>query len=510
MKRNADRSRHRHENLPPSRCPGVTRRSFLADTAMGFTGLALSSLLFRDGVARANPSGDSSSAETGSSTTSGEASHFEPRARSVIWIFLCGGVSHVESFDPKPALNTHGGKSIEDTPFRDVLDPKRVFKNLVGVNPSHGNRKKIMPLQTGFRRYGESGLAVGDWFRHTATCADDIAVVRSLWTIHNDHGTQLTWHTGRHPREGSFPTIGSWVSYGLGTLNQNLPEYVVLGTPTGDCCGGEWTHGAGYLGPEYAGVRLGVEGKSPIPYISPPDGLLPEEQEAEFSLLGRLNRLAGIDYPDDPALRARIKSYELAFGMQAAVPETLDIGREAEEVQRLYGLDQNETRDFGRMCLVARRLAERGVRFIQIFHGGGGGGAWDAHSGIQKNHSKLAGQIDLPIAGLLKDLKRRGMLSDTLVVCGTEFGRSPGAEGDGRDHHPNAFSAWLAGGGIEGGVVHGETDELGFHVVADPHYVTDIHATVLHQLGLDPRRLEIPGRRRLDIDIGEPIWEILA
>jgi hypothetical protein len=367
-----------------------------------------------------------------------------------------------------------------------------------------------MGLNTPVRRHGQSGLAVGDWWRHVGECADDLAVVRSLWTVHNDHGAQLTWHTGRHPREGPFPTIGSWVSYGLGTLNQNLPEYVVLGTPTGDCCGGSWTHGASYLGPENAGVRLNVGGREPLPFVAPAGGVQREEQEAEFSLLGRLNRLSGIDYPDDPALRARIRAYETAFGMQTAVPETLQMERESPATQRLYGIDQNVTRPFGQLCLVARRLVERGVRFVQVFHGGGGGGAWDAHSNIRGNHGSLSAQVDKPIAGLLRDLKQRGMLRDTLVVWGTEFGRSPGAQGDGRDHHPQGFCAWLAGGGIKPGVVHGATDEIGFHAVENRHYVTDIHATVMHQLGLDSRRLEVPGRRRLDVDHGTPIREIIA
>ncbi|MBM3457197.1 MAG: DUF1501 domain-containing protein [Armatimonadetes bacterium] len=485
-------------NPASSSCPGISRRSFLADTGMGFTGLALGAMLFRDGAAQAAglPSG---------------LPERTPRAKSVIWIFLCGGVSHVESFDIKPELTKYAGKSIEDTPYRDVLDPKKVDANIVGGNPSHGGRKILMPLQTGYRRYGESGLAVGDWFRHVGTCADDLAVVRSLWTVHNDHGAQLTFHTGRHPREGGLPTLGSWVSYGLGTLNQNLPEYVVLGQPTGDCCGGSWTFGGGYLGPEYAGVRLSADPKAPLPFIRPAGNSVDrDEQEAAFSLLGRLNRLSGIDYPDDPELRARIKSYELAFLMQSAVPETLEFEKETAATRRLYGLDHPTTKSFGELCLAARRMAERGVRFIQVFHGGGGGGAWDAHADILKNHTSLAEQVDQPIAGLLKDLKQRGMLEDTLVVWGTEFGRSPGAQGTGRDHHPQGFCAWLAGGGVKGGVVHGATDELGFHAVEQRHYVTDIHATVLHQLGLDSRALEIPGRRRLDSDHGSPIREILS
>jgi len=464
---------------------------------MGFTGLALGAMMFRDGTAR----GETVPVVDGKL-------HHTPKAKSVIWLFMCGGVSHVESFDIKPELTKYAGKSISDTPHKDVLNPDKL--NVVSANPSHGNRKTLMALNTPFKKYGACGLEVGEWWKHTGECADDIAVVRSLWTTDNDHGAQLQWHTGRHVREGAFPTIGSWTAYGLGTLNQNLPEYVVLGVPTGDCCGGEWTHGAGYLGPEHAGVRLNVEG-NPLPFVSPAaNGVTREEQEANLSLIGKLNRLSGIDYPDDPVLRARIKSYELAFGMQTAVPETLQLEKESVATQKLYGLDNAGTKAFGKLCLTARRLVERGVRFVQVFHGGGGGGAWDAHSGIKANHGSLSAQVDLPIAGLLKDLKQRGMLKDTLVVWGTEFGRSPGAQGDGRDHHPQGFCAWLAGGGIKPGVTHGATDELGFHAIEHRHYVTDIHATVLHQLGLDSHKMELPGRKRLEIDFGKPIHEIIA
>ncbi len=238
--------------------------------------------------------------------------------------------------------------------------------------------------------------------------------------------------------------------------------------------------------------------------------MTPQDQLAELSLLGRLNHLSGIDYPDDPDLRARISSYELAYGMQAAVPETLQLDQETQATQQLYGLDQPTTRPFGQLCLAARRLVENGVRYVQIFHGGGGGGAWDAHSQIRSNHGSLSAQADRPIAGLLRDLKQRGLLDDTVVVWGTEFGRSPGAQGDGRDHHPQGFCAWLAGGGVKGGVVHGATDEIGFHAVEHRHYVTDLHATVLHLLGLNPHRLEVPGRRRLEIDYGQVIHDILA
>jgi hypothetical protein len=468
---------------------------------MGFTGLALGAMLFED---RANGTSDN----PGVWRPPDGRAHFAPRARSVIWIFLCGGVSHVESFDVKPELNRYAGKSIADTPYAKVLESEG--KNIVGGNPAHGNRKLIMPLQTGYRAYGQSGLVAGDWFSQIGACADDLAVVRSLWTIHNDHGAQLTWHTGRHPRELEHPTLGSWVCYGLGSINENLPEFVVLGVPTGDCCGGAFTHGAAYLGPQYGGVRLGTDPKKPLPFIQPPPNTItPEEQLENLTLLGRLNHLAGIDYPDDKQLLARIRSYELAFQMQSSVPETLQLEKETDATRRLYGLDRSECKTFGEQCLVARRLVERGVRFVQVFHGGGGGGEWDAHSDIKGNHGKLSAQVDQPIAALLQDLKQRGLLDETLVVFGTEFGRSPGAQESGRDHHPQGFCAWLAGGGIRGGVQHGVTDELGFHAVEDPHYVTDIHATALHLLGLDSHRLEVPGRKRLELDHGEPIRAIL-
>lgn len=491
----------RHRNFKG--CSGVTRRSFLADTGMGFTGMALSAMLFKEGSARADEA-------AGWKAPNGKP-HFAPKAKSVIWIFLCGGVSHLESFDVKPALNKYGGKTIEETPYKDFLDPKRINANIIGGNPAHIDRSRLMPLQTGYKKYGQCGLEVGDWFKNIGECADDLAIVRSLWTLDNDHGAQLTFQTGRHVREGAHPTLGSWVCYGLGTMNENLPEFVVLGNPTGDCCGGTWTYGASYLGPQYGGVRLTTDPAKPLPYIKPADKFVhTEEQAAEFSLLGRLNRLSGIDYPDDKDLRARIKAYELAFQMQTAIPETLQMEKESEATRKLYGMDNATTRTFGEQCLAARRMVERGVRFVQIFHGGGGGGAWDAHSEIKSNHTSLAEQVDKPIAGLLKDLKQRGMLKDTLVVFGTEFGRTPAAQDTGRDHHPQGFCAWMAGGGVKGGIQHGATDELGFYAVENRHYVTDIHATALHLMGLDSHRLEVPGRRRLAIDHGQPIKEIIA
>ena len=482
----------------PNTCCGLTRRAFLADTGMGFTGLVLGSMLFRDGVSRAAAAG---------------TPHLPARVKSVIWLFMVGGVSHTESFDPKPELNRYAGKTIAETPYASALNSPFLRQNLRELVPGqHKVQPKVLPMQVGFRPRGRSGIAVSDWWPHVGACIDDIAVVRSLWTTDNDHGAQLQFHTGRHVLEGAFPTIGSWVHYGLGALNDNLPQFIVLGTPIADCCGGNNAHGAHYLGPEHNGVRLHVDPANPLPFASPGPDKFREEQQAEFDLLGRLNRLAGVDYPDDPALRARIKSYELAFRMQTAVPEVFQFQQESAATRQLYGLDHDVTRTFGQQCLAARRLVERGVRFIQIFHGSNGGaGAWDAHGDLKRGHTTLCAQVDRPIGGLLQDLKQRGLLDETLVVWGSEFGRTPGAQGnDGRDHHPYGFSVWLSGGGIKGGVAHGATDELGFHAVEHRHYVTDLHATVLHLLGLDPRHLEIPGRKRLEMDFGKPIRAILA
>ncbi len=482
----------------------LSRRSFLADTGMGFTGLALSAMLQRDGFSK--------DGADGWRPPDGKP-HFKPKAKTVIWFFMIGGTSHMESFDPKPELNRYAGKTIAETPYKGTLDSPLVKQNLREVIAGlHKVHPTIYPMQTGFRKYGESGLEASDWWPHVGSCADDLAVVRSFWTTDNNHGAQLQFHTGRHALEGAHPTIGSWVHYGLGSLNENLPQFVVLGTPLADCCGGMNGHGANYLGPEHAGVRMNVDPKNPLPFAAPAGSKSREDQAREFELLRRLNGLTQVEHPDDRALSARIKSYELAFRMQTAVPELFKFEDESDDTRKLYGMDQENTKPFAQTCLAARRMVERGVRFIQVYHGyDGGAGAWDAHGGLKAGHTRLCGQVDKPIAGLLKDLKRRGLLDETLVVWGTEFGRTPGAQGsDGRDHHPYGFCGWLAGGGVKGGVVHGATDELGFHAVEKRHYITDLHATVLHQLGLDARRLEVPGRKRLEIDFGKPMTEILA
>ncbi len=489
----------------PRRPFAFPRRAFLADVGMGFTGLVLGEMLSRERA---------SASESAWSPPDGRP-HHQPKAKSVIWIFLVGGMSHLESFDPKPALNEFAGQEIGQTPHKDVLSAKFINENLRIVVPDDANghiRHKLFPLQVGYARHGQSGLEISDWWPQLATCADDLAVVRSMWTTDNNHGAQLQFHTGRHVLEGQFPTIGSWVHYGLGSLNDNLPRFVVLGTPIADCCGGIGAHGANYLGPEHSGIQLAVDPKNPLPFASPGTDVYRQEQEAEFELLHQLNSLSAVEYPQDATIRARIKSYELAFQMQTAVPDVVDCEAETPAIRALYGLDDKPTQTFGRQCLVARRLVEKGVRFVQIFHGSNGGaGAWDAHGGLKNNHSKMCGEVDRPIAALIKDLKQRGLLDETIVVLGTEFGRTPGTQGsDGRDHHPFAFSVVMAGGGLKGGIAHGATDPIGFHAIEDRHYVTDVHATVLAQLGIDPRRLEVPGRKRLAIDFGQPIQQIIA
>jgi len=487
-------------NSIKTHCPGVTRRTFLADVGMGMTGMALGSVLAGDGIARADES------------ASGKP-HFDPNAKTVIWIFLCGGVSPMESFDPKPALDKYHGKTITQTPHAAILDPA---KNPFQVRLERtAETKPVLRCQTKFKKYGQSGIPVSDFFPHIGNCADDMAIVRSFWTTSALHIAQLQFYTGRASREGGLPTIGSWVTYGLGSANENLPEFVVLGKPSDHCCGGKMTFGAGYLGPQHAGVQLAVGAENALPFIKSGKGVLPAERAAQLQTLAKLNRLGFVEYPDDPALTARIKSYELAARMQTSVPETLDLKKESQDTQTLYGLDQSKTRPFGELCLTARRLAERGVRFIQIFHQSSGFGPWDAHRDFVKEHQEPANQVDRPIAGLLKDLKQRGMLDQTLVVGATEFGRTPSTAltqngRNGREHNPFGFTCWLAGGGVKGGTIHGATDELGYHATENRHYVTDMHATIMHQLGLDSRKLVIPGRRRLDIDHGEPIDAILA
>ncbi len=481
-------------------CGQQHRRQFLADCGLGFTGLALGAVMQQDAQG-AGPQAPS------------RLPHFRPKAKSVIWFFMNGGTSHLESFDPKPALNKYAGKTIDESPYKSaVLDSPFYRKN---VRDFAGTPRALMatvyPMQTGYRKRGESGIEVSDWWPHVGDCIDDMAVVRSMWTTDNDHAAQLQFHTGRHIFDGFYPSVGSWVHYGLGTLNENLPQFVVMGPPPGDCCGGVGAHDGSYLGPEHSGVRMAVNPRNPLPFGTPGNQVGLKERRHQLDLLRDLNELTTVQYPDDAKLRARIKAYELAFRMQMSVPKIVDFSAETQSTLDLYGMNEEATKGMGQQALAARRLVEQGVRFVQIYDGGGGGGGWDAHSKLKANHTRNCGRVDKPIAGLLKDLKQRGMLDETIVVWATEFGRTPGAErSDGRDHHPYGFSVWMAGGGLKGGIAHGATDEIGFHAVENRHYVTDIHATILHQCGLDPKQMEVPGHKRLEIDFGHPIHEIIA
>ena len=472
------------------------RRHFLADMGLGCAGMALATMLRRDGLSNDNawvpPDGKP---------------HFAAQAKNVIWLFMNGGVSHMESFDPKPMLTKYSGKTISETPFAAVQDPSKLAIERLVVPDGNGNqRNKLYPLQIGFNKHGQSGIEVSDWFPHIAHHVDKLAIVRSLWTTDSNHGAQTQFHSGRHQNDGDFPTLGAWVHYGLGSLNDNLPQFVSIGPRE------YWNKRDGhYLGPAHDAVPLRIDPQNPLDFSRPERAFSSEEQTIGKQLIQQLNGLRAVEYPDDAALTARVAAYELAFRMQRSVPEVVDFSSETAETQRLYGIDQSHCKDFGMQLLAARRLVERGVRFIQIQHGAGGAGRWDAHGGLRKNHTTNALAVDQPIAGLLDDLDRRGMLDETLVLFATEFGRTPGSQGaDGRDHHIFGFTVWLAGGGLKRGVVHGATDEIGFHAVEHRHYVTDIHATILRQLGLDSRQLEIPGRKRLEIDHGHPITQIIA
>lgn len=475
-------------------CGRIHRRTFLADIGMGFTGLALGAMLHQDGMAN--------------------QSHFTPRAKRIIWIFLSGGVSHLETFDPKPVLSKLAGKTYDQT---NLPNPQKLpmyrerSRSVVGFDRELFST--IFPLQVGFKKHGKAGVEVSDWLPHLATCVDDMAIVRSMYTTDNDHNAEFQMHHGRHSLDEKQPVIGSWIHYGLGTLNENLPQFIFLGEFKDTRV--KQNFSADYLGPRHNGIQLSLDPTRPLPFGVRSKDILPHEQQNQFDYIHELNMLSAVEYPEDEQLRARIQSYELAFRMQRSIPEALDLAKETQETQDLYGLDDTATAIYGRRCLAARRLAERGVRFSLVYLSDYG--EWDSHQNLKENHARSCRRVDKPIAGLLKDLKRRGMLEDTVVVCATEFGRTPAVEfgsmnkaKTGRDHHPHGFTVWFAGAGLKGGVVHGATDELGFHAVEKPHYVTDVHATLFRLLGLDARRLEVPGRKRLDIDYGTPIHDILV
>ncbi len=474
----------------------MNRRGFLSNSCLGFGNLALAAMIARDSPARepwSLPDGKP---------------HFAPKAKSVVWLFMNGGVSHMETFDPKPELTKYAGKSIAQTPYKDAQNPEKLkLARVTVINDANGQQRNVLyPLQVGFKKYGQSGIEVSDWLPNIGSCIDDIAIIRSMFTTDDNHGAQTQFHSGRHMLDGEFPTLGAWVHYGLGTLNENLPQFISMGKRE------YWNLKDGhYLGPAHDAVPVRIDPRNPLDFGKPERAMTDAEQRLGFDLVHQLNSIRAKAYPNDSALAARIRSYELAFRMQKSLPEVLDFSKETDETKRLYGIDQAATKDFGSQMLAARRLVERGVRFIQIQHGAGGAGVWDAHGGLKANHSKNCLAVDRPIAGLLKDLKRTGLLNETIVVFASEFGRTPGTQGsDGRDHHIYGFSVWMAGGGIKGGVVHGATDEIGFHAIENRHYVTDIHSTILKQLGLNSRKLELPSRKRLDIDHGAPISAIIS
>jgi hypothetical protein len=483
---------------------------FLADMGMGFTGLALGSMLASDSPVFGTEPGATALGDTGNT-----GAMLKPKTKSVIWIFLSGGYSHVETFDPKPALNKYAGKTFDKTPFENPVDSPLHKKRFRSVAAEEINVRDvyptIYPMQVGWKKRGQSGIEMTDWWPHLSQCVDDLCFVRNMWTTDNDHAAENQIHTGRHRLDEPEPSIGAWASYGLGTINENLPQFVVLGGPTRSDT--RQSLDANYLGPSYSGVPLTLDPQNPLPFGKRVASQSLEEQRREYALIHQLNELTAVEYPEDPQLRARIRSYELAFRMQAAVPEAIDLAQETAANRQLYGLDHDSTRLAGERLLAARRLVERGVRFVQVYVSGYG--EWDSHRKLKENHTRLCGNVDLPTAGLIRDLKQRGLMDDVTVVFCTEFGRTPGLElrgggTDGRDHHPNGFTIWLAGAGVRPGFVHGATDELGYHALGEGHYVTDLHATVLHLLGLDNRRLSIPGRKRLEIDYGRPIYEILT
>jgi hypothetical protein len=399
--------------------------------------------------------------------------HYGARAKSVIFLFMEGGPSHLDTFDPKPQLNELAGKPIPPS-FKPVITAMGEFHS-----PLLASKRK-------WARYGKGGLWISDWYPHVAQCADDLAVIRSCWQDGINHsGGVCQMNTGS--TLAGRPSLGSWVTYGLGTENANLPAFVVLQDNPSTVVNGPRNWGAGFMPAVYQGTRLQPSAE-PIPNLSTPPGIGDERQKEKLALLERLNRDHAEPRSDVTELDARIKAYELAFRMQAEAPEAVDLSKESDDTLELYGMKDKATEGYGRMCLLARRLVERGVRFIQLYSGAGS--KWDAHSAIEKNHTDLCRQTDKPIAGLLRDLKRRGLLDQTLVVWGGEFGRTPMSEkGDGRDHNPTGFTMWMAGGGVAGGRTIGATDELGLHAIDTRLHVHDLHATILHLLGLDHTKL---------------------
>jgi hypothetical protein len=435
----------------------LSRRDLLRCSGGGFGAVALAALLADDSA---------SALETKSADPlAAKLPHFAARAKRVIFLFMPGGPSQVDTFDPKPRLTQDDGKP----------SPKLYL----------GQQRNLLASPWKFQRYGKSGLDVSELFPHTAQCADDLCVIRSMVTDDPNHpGGCLLMHTGE--RVSARPSLGAWVTYGLGTENSNLPGFVAIGP--GPIIEGARQYGSSFLPAAYQGTFVSNLDQ-PLRNLTSPSSR--DQQRRELDALSRLNELHRTDRSDDGRLGARIDSFELAFRMQTAAPDAFSLAGETPETGRLYGLEDPKTATFGKQCLLARRLVERGVRFVQLYHTTGGFQPWDQHSDLKGGHEKNAFATDLPIAGLLRDLKQRGLLDETLVIWGGEFGRTPAREGtaNGRDHHPFGFTMWLAGGGIKGGMTYGATDEFGWDAIENRVHVHDLHATVLHQLGLDHERL---------------------
>ena len=454
---------------------GRTRREFLWQAGGGFTGVALAAALGDDGfLQRQALAADGLTPFR--NPLRPRPSHVPVRARSVIFLFMYGGPSQIDTFDYKPAMKGMDNRTVQVKTFGRA---------------GHRQSGRIVEPRWSFKQYGQSGKWVSDLFPHLGTCVDDIAFLHSMTADSPIHGSAMLMMNSGRILSGS-PCMGSWINYGLGTVNENLPGFVVMLDPRGGPISGAKNWSSGYMPATYQATVMRSRGK-PILDLAPPEGVSPEMQREVLDSLGAYNREHYRARRDNSDLAARIASYELAFRMQRHAPEAVDLSREDPRTLALYGMDRKETEVFGRQCLLARRLVERGVRFIQIYSGGNHGDAnWDAHGDLKSNHDLHALETDKPIAGLLKDLKQRGLLEETLVVWGGEFGRQPTAEyekGTGRDHNAYGFTMWMAGGGIKGGVSVGRTDELGNAAVEDPFHVRRLHATILHQMGMDPNRL---------------------
>lgn len=448
------------------------RRRLLLEGGAGFGALAVAGLM--DGTANAAAKSIVTSPTLSDNPHAPKRGHFPATAKSVIFLFMEGGPSQMDTFDPKPELNRLAGQPLPES-FGDIITPMGEYNA-----PLLASKRK-------WKQHGEAGTWVSDWLPWTAQCVDDIAVIRSCWTNGINHsGGVCQMNTGTPL--GGRPSLGSWVSYGLGTENQSLPGFVVMTDSTAMPTNGPRNWSTGFMPAVYQGTKLSF-GDDPIPNLHPPAGMNDRRLESKLDFLARLNNRHAEDRQFQTELDARIKAYELAFRMQTAAPEAIDLSQETRETQELYGATGGPTAAFGKNCLLARRLVERGVRFVQLYHGSGS--KWDAHSGIEANHTKNCLSSDQPVAGLLTDLKQRGLLDETLVIWGGEFGRTPMSEkGTGRDHNTTGFTMWMAGGGVKGGQTIGATDELGLHAIEDRLHVHDIHATVLHLLGLSHMQLE--------------------